>query len=128
MITEHHEHIPDDFRVSVAEVSPWSRFPACPKCGYALGAGYRFLRCLAAVLGLNAQTYAYCKGDQNSTVRQPALNLATGELGAHEIRVPCFGLIDEHLHLKCGRCDFRWLMQCKPGSPIHVEHHTGSGA
>ena len=117
MIREHHQDIPDDFRVSVPTVHPWARFPECTKCGASIGHGVRFVGVLLAAWGRSAQSYAYCKGDQNSQVQMPTLNVQTGELGTRPLAIPCFGIVEEHLHIHCGRCGFDWLMQCKGGPP-----------
>ena len=113
MIQEHHEHIPDDYMVSVQPVHPWTRYPECPKCGHSLGAKVPVLRRLYLAHGAASQGYAYCKGDQNSQAQMPTLNLTNGEVGVRSINVPCFGIIHEHLHLTCARCRFDWLMECK---------------
>ena len=113
MIFEHHEDIPDEFRVSVQPVHPWTRYPECPKCGHTLGAHIWGIRRLFWAKGNAAQNYAWCKGDRNSQAHMPTINIATGEVGTAPVNVPCFGIIEEHLHLRCGRCGFEWLMDCK---------------
>jgi len=115
MITEHHEHIPDDYMVSVQPVRPWTRYPECPKCGGSLGYGVRVVGVLLGALGRCAQNYVYCKGDQNSTAMVPAFDPAKQEINFAHIKIPCFGIIQEHLHLSCSRCSFQWLMECKTG-------------
>lgn len=113
MIVEHHEDIPDEYRVSVPTVHPWTAYPVCEKCGGSLGAGLPVVRRLMAAFGRSAQSYGYCKGDQNSQVQVPAMNIATGNLGVMPVNVPCFGVYKEHLHCKCGWCGFDWLMEVK---------------
>ena len=115
MIREYQEHIPDNFTVSAPAVVPWTRFPSCPKCGHTMGAGIWLLAVWRAARGECAQNYVYCAGDQNSTLKVPGLNLETGGMKVMDIRVPCFGVFTEHLHLGCGRCRFGWLMACKGG-------------
>ena len=113
MIREYAENIPDDFTVSVPVVKPWVPFPVCEKCGGILGAGIPILRRLMAAWGRCGQSYAFCKGDHNSQVQMPTMNLMTGEMGSTPVKVPCFGIIEPHLHIACGRCQFSWLMSCK---------------
>jgi hypothetical protein len=113
MITEHHEHIPDDYMVSVQPVHPWTLCPRCPKCGHGLGVGIPLTQFLLNAFGCCSQTYAYCKGSQDSRARVPTLNIANGEMGVGLINIPCFGIFHEHLHLACNRCRFDWLMECK---------------
>jgi ribosomal protein L37E len=36
-------------------------------------------------------------------------------MGIGSVQVPCFGIVDEHLHIKCARCGFDWLMAVKGG-------------
>ena len=115
MIQEYAESIPDDFKVSVATVYPWVRFPTCPKCDFSLALGVPLIRLIVLANGSLAQSYAYCAGDQDSQIRVPTLNISTGEQGIGGVKVPCFGIVHEHLHLKCARCSFRWLMNVKGG-------------
>jgi len=115
MIQEHHDHIDDDFRVSVPVVHPWTRYPVCQKCNASIGDGVRILRRLLAAWGRCSHNTAWCRGDQNSQVKVPTLNIGTGEMGFGSVQVPCFGIVDEHLHIKCARCGFDWLMAVKGG-------------
>lgn len=110
MIREHHENIPDDYRVAAPAVLPWVRFPACQKCGHTLGAGIPLLALLCQAKGEAAQNYTYCLGDQNSTVPVTSLNPATGEIRPAMVQTACFGIFHDHLHLACSRCGYRWLM------------------
>lgn len=103
----------DETIISAPKVLPWTRFPECPKCGGSLGAGIRLAAIWRALHGECAQAYSYCAGDQNSTVRVPGLNMTTGEMGSMDIKTACFGVFHEHLHLRCGRCSFAWLMAVK---------------
>ena len=115
MIHEHHEDIPDEFRVSVQPVHPFTDYPTCPKCNGSLGAHIPILRRLFAAWGRAAQNMAYCKGSQNSEVHVPTINILNGQMGVSPVNVPCFGIFHEHIHLTCGRCRFDWLMNCKGG-------------
>lgn len=113
MIYETHQ--PDLETLSLPAVAAWVRFPACPKCGHALGAGHWLLALWAAARGESAQNYAYCQGNQNSSMQVPGI--AIGEHGPsmalQSIPVACFGVYEEHLHCRCGRCGFQWLMGVK---------------
>ena len=125
MIQEHHEDIPEGYRVSAPVVLPWAEYPECPKCAHGLKP--LFLRWWMVARGKQAQELAYCRGDLNSTMRVPAMNLAEMQFAMVEQKIPCFGVFDEHFHVTCGRCSYRWLMQCR-AEASHVEHNTGSGA
>ena len=116
MIQEHHEAIPEDYKVSAPTVAPWARFPRCTKCDYCLGAGVWLWGLWRLARGDSAQHYAYCPGDKNSTAQGLGLNLQTGEMVPMDRRVPCFGVFHEHIHCDCGRCGFAWLMACKGGT------------
>jgi hypothetical protein len=111
MIVEHHH--PGEDSIALPTVQAYARFPICPKCGYQLGAGIRFMALWRLAKGENAQRYLYCKGDCNSTVQVPGLNLQTGEMRGIDMPIPCFGVFQEHLHCACGRCGFGWLMDVK---------------
>ena len=113
MIREYADHIPEDYRVSVPVVHPWTRYPECRACGHVLGAHIWGIRRLFWAKGNAAQSYAYCRGDHNSQEQVPTINIATGQFGTAPVNVPCFGIIEEHIHLGCGRCGFDWLMACK---------------
>jgi hypothetical protein len=113
MIHEHHAPVAEETSVRLPEVKPWVRFPVCPKCGGSLGAGIWLLALWRSSRGESAQSYVYCKGDCNSTVQVPGLNVQTGQMGPLELKVPCFGIFSEHIHVECGRCHFAWLMACK---------------
>lgn len=115
MIREHHHPVPEESTVSLPSVVPWTRLPSCPKCGGSLGNGLWIVGLILASLGRSSQNYAYCRGDCNSTVQMPGLNIATGEMGPMEMKTACFGVFHEHLHLACGRCRFAWLMATKGG-------------
>ena len=115
MIQEYAESIPDDFKVSVATVHPFTNFPTCPKCNGSLGAHIPILRRLFAAWGRAAQNLAYCRGSQNSQVHVPTMNLLNGQMGVSPVNVPCFGIFEEHLHVTCAKCQFAWLMSCKGG-------------
>jgi hypothetical protein len=116
VIREHHEHIPDDFRVKVAKVYPFATYPVCPKCSHNLGANIPALRRWLLAHGSASQNYAYCQGDRNSRFQAPAIKMGHEgpQFTVEEMSTPCFGIIDEHLHLQCGRCKFNWLMACCP--------------
>ncbi len=115
MIHEHHQHIPEEYKVSAPTVAPWTRFPVCPKCAHTVGAGIFLLALWHSSQGECAQNFIYCPGDHNSTVQAANINPFTGEVKPTEIKIPCFGVFTEHLHLGCGRCKFTWLMACKGG-------------
>jgi hypothetical protein len=115
MIHEYSESIPEDFKVSVAAVHPFTNYPVCPKCGYNLGAGIKPFAIFKLAQGECACGYAYCAGGLNSQAQMPTLNIATGQLGTAPVNVPCFGIFTEHLHMSCNRCRFNWLMAVKGG-------------
>src|SRR5271166_1738692 len=113
MIVEHHPPDPDHIRVAI--VLPWSRYPACVKCGHQLGNGMLLFRAWTLAKGESAQKYSYCAGDQNSTVPVPGMHIEDGQATPKFVDVPvhCFGVYQEHLHLRCGRCGWQWLMAVK---------------
>ncbi len=113
MIHEYAESIPDEFKVSVQPVYPFTNYPTCPKCNHNLGAQIWGVRRLLWAKGNAAQNYAFCKGSQREQVTVPTMNILNGEMGVAPVNVPCFGIFHEHLHLTCGRCRFDWLMACK---------------
>ncbi len=115
MIHEYAEAVPDDYKVSVPAVHAYVRYPVCPKCGGTLGAGLFIVRRLLLAFGRCAQQYAWCRGDQNSQVQMPTIDIVTGQLGTVPMSIPCFGVYKEHIHCTCGRCGFMWLMDCKGG-------------
>ena len=108
--------IQEDTMVRVARVVPWTKYPECPKCGSSLGAGNWLLRLLYAAKGNAAQNYVYCQGDQNSTVQVAGMEFRPDgpRLSVQECAVHCFGVYEEHIHLACGRCQWKWLMAVKP--------------
>lgn len=117
MIQEHHDHIDDEFRVSVPVVHPWTPYPVCRACGHVLGAHLWGIRRFFWAKGNAAQNYAYCKGSHNSTFQAAGLRIGTEgpQIVQQDLPVTCFGIFDEHLHLACGRCGFVWLMAVKGG-------------
>ena len=114
-----HLRIEEETMIKLPYVSAWSRFPVCPKCASTLGAGIWLLAMYRQSKGESSVRYAWCKGDQNSTVAVPGMSF--GEDGPRmdvaNVNVPCFGVIyEEHLHLvTCGRCNYAWLMDVKHG-------------
>lgn len=103
------------FSLSLPAVVPWTRYPVCPKCAHSLGAGVWGLRRLFAAKGDAAQNDTWCRGDHNSTVQVPGMHFGSegAQMRMADVPVTCFGVIDEHLHLRCGRCSFSWLMSVK---------------
>jgi hypothetical protein len=113
MIREHHS--PDADHIALPLLMPWMRYPVCEKCGYQLGNGMLLLRALALAKGKSSQAYCYCAGDMNSTIPVPGMHIERGEATPKMVDVPvhCFGVYQEHLHLRCGRCGWQWLMAVK---------------
>ncbi len=100
-----------DASVKVPPVHPWERFPTCPKCNSSLGDNVPGFRTLFAAFGWRAQSFAWCKGDHDSTMKHQA-NVMGGIQIQVEAPVECFGIFIEHLHVVCGKCRYRWLMEC----------------
>ena len=94
-------------------IRPWEQFPACQKCGHMLGGGDLAAAHKAARRGDCAQEMVYCHGSRDSTMKLPAINFETMLPGLVNTPVACFGIFEEHLHLRCARCKFCWLMACK---------------
>ena len=95
------------------DVKPWTQSPACEKCGHALGAGDPAAAQRALRRGDYAQEVIYCHGSRDSTMKLPAMNSDTMTPGLVNAPVACFGIFEEHLHVRCVRCKFCWLMACK---------------
>lgn len=106
----------DEMLAAVPKLAPFSIYPRCPKCAGELGAGIPFLRRWLRAHGTQAQTFVYCSGGSDEKLKVPGLHF--GPEGAHpalmDVQSACWGLVQEHLHLQCGRCSFRWLMAVKP--------------
>jgi len=89
--------------VTVPEVKPFSRRPECAKCGSQVS----FIGDLLP-FGYSFATYQYCPGNLDSKVKvrrflQPEVEMETS----------CFGIYEEHLHLRCNRCGYHSLMSTK---------------
>lgn len=77
----------DEIVVTAGPVDPWKPFGeiACPKCE---------LSALSQRIAI-----CYCIGNAEYY----------GPMGL----LLCAGVVEEHLHVECGRCNFRWLMETK---------------
>lgn len=97
---------------SVPKLAPFTRFPVCPKCAYELGAGVPLLRWWFAARGNSAQAFSYCKGGSDENFQIPGMQMTAEGPRLTAVNMPtlCFGVYEEHIHCKCGRCDFFWLM------------------
>lgn len=112
MIREHHQLTgEEDYRVTIPVVAPWEENPMCPKCNHCVKP--RWLGWLIAATGRYAHQKQYCPGDQNSKVKVAGMNMVTQEVSAFELPTICFGIIEEHLHILCTCCGWKWLMECK---------------
>lgn len=96
-----------DLDLTVMPLHRYHPRPACEKCGLrvtlwdAIRSG-----------GTSASNWVYCKGSLDSTVEVTPLFQKT-----REVKVPCFGVFVEHLHLTCNRCNWSWLMATKGNKP-----------
>lgn len=100
----------DDITISVRPVVPFSRHPECPKCGHSLG----FFAWWLSATGSCAQNWGFCQGDVDSTI---SINIPIQQMfGGAEAKIPtvCFGNVEEHIHIRCSRCNHLWLMAVKP--------------
>jgi hypothetical protein len=90
--------------LKVMEIKPYEWRPMCEKCGLQVNRMDQLFR----TSGVASADYTYCEGSLDSKVN---VNLPFG--GKAEMSTTCFGVFEEHLHLKCRRCGFHWLMATK---------------
>jgi hypothetical protein len=111
-------HSADFTSLRLPFVAPWTAFPVCLKCGHQLGAGMRLVRWFYLAKGASAHRIAWCRGDQNSTVGVTEMRFGSegAQMSVEQVNVLCFGVIEEHLHVVCGRCSYSWLMAVKEGT------------
>lgn len=100
-------------RISVPLVHPYDRMPTCEKCGHSLRSmGYLFGLVMVAK-GASSQVYNFCAGDLNSTANIEIHTPFSEAPKQITLPITCFGVFVPHLHLKCGRCGYHWLMATK---------------
>lgn len=95
-----------DLKMEVMELKPFEAWPTCQKCGLHVTLMDR----VRSSNGVASANYSYCAGSLDSTVN---VSLPFG--GKAEMSTSCFGVFEEHLHLTCNRCGFRWLMATRKG-------------
>lgn len=88
---------------AVPVVLPYAAKPACPKCG---------ARDRITANGLwhgscSGFDWGFCPGSRNEkTPIQVVPGVVVGEQ-----RTACFGIFQEHLHMRCRRCGFSFLQE-----------------
>lgn len=98
--------------IRVPPLHPYGSLPTCEKCGQGLRTMGTILGRVLSVFGVSAQTYGYCQGDLNSTVNVE-IHLPFADAVKSTMPTTCFGVFVPHLHLKCGRCGYWWLMETR---------------
>lgn len=90
---------------AVPEVRAFAAKPACPKCGHR----DRLTGMQLWSGGCTGFDWHFCAGscDERSQVQVIPGVIQT------EVRNHCFGIFAEHLHLRCRRCGFHFLMQTR---------------
>ena len=91
---------------AVPTVNPYRACPLCPKCGHK----DRITGLYLWSGGSTGFDWAFCPGarDEKTTIQ------VIPGLVSTEQRTVCFGVFVEHLHMRCRRCGFFFLMATVP--------------
>ena len=84
---------------------PFQTVNHCPKCRHGR---VRLPVFLIRILELPFAHFdmAYCRGGMPVAIEHDM-----GSFGKHEDRPRCAGVTEEHIHVRCSRCGYNWLMQ-----------------
>lgn len=94
-------HAAEQLNIEVMPVHPYQERARCPKCGFRAGL-------INHLRNRYCHKFHYCAGNKDSTAD---VNDIFGR--SHEVKVPCAGVFEEHIHIQCGKCDFHWLTKPK---------------
>lgn len=99
-----------DIRLAV-QVEPFDPDPTCPKCANEQPSWLlNFAREIRGQSTLGTSSLSFCPGSKPLT--QAVGGIQAALTGTTEIEHACAGVETGHLHVSCGRCGYRWLMEC----------------
>lgn len=102
------ETVTDDaIEMKVMPLHPFENRPTCEKCGLHIN-----IADMIRYSGTSSAKWTYCEGSLDSTIEISGLFQKP-----RDVKVPCFGVFVEHLHLTCNRCNWSWLMATKGNKP-----------